>query len=301
MDRTRCLGSGPRKGFTLIELLVVIAIIGLLIGLLLPAVQKVREAAARMSCQNNLKQIGLAFHSHHAALGYFPSGGWQWWTPPNYVNGVPAVGAEQQAGWGFQILPFLEADNIWKGGQATNDLDRTLVAVGTTNKVFFCPSRRLPQTVTVSYPEYLGGRLVTHALCDYAAANYHSTPSKQTGVVRQFYPVRIDEITDGTSNTLMVADKRLNLAFLGQAQQVDSIGYSDGWDTDVDRTTDKAPKPDAFSDSDTTKRFGSSHTGRFNAVFADGSVRPLSYSIDPTVFSYLGNKSDGQVISADSL
>jgi prepilin-type N-terminal cleavage/methylation domain-containing protein/prepilin-type processing-associated H-X9-DG protein len=301
MDRTQCLGSCRRKGFTLIELLVVLAIIGLLIGLLLPAVQKVREAAARLSCQNNLKQIGLAFHSHHEALGYFPSGGWQWWTPPNYVNGYPAVGAQQQAGWGFQILPFLEGDNIWKGGRATNDLDRTLVAVGTTDKVFFCPSRRGPQTVTLSYPEYLGGRQVTHALCDYAAANFHTTPSNQTGVVRQFNPVRIADITDGTSNTLMVGDKRLNLRYLGQPQEVDGVGYSSGWDADVVRTTDKGPKPDYIGMTDSTKRFGSSHTGRFNTVFADGSVRPISYSIDPTLFSYLGNVSDGQVIDSGAL
>jgi prepilin-type N-terminal cleavage/methylation domain-containing protein/prepilin-type processing-associated H-X9-DG protein len=301
MDRCHGRGSCRRVGFTLIELLVVIAIIGTLIGLLLPAVQKVREAANRMACGNNLKQIGIAFHNHHDAFGYFPSGGWQWWTPPTYVNGVPAVGPQQQAGWAFQILPFLEAENTWRGGQATNDLDRILVAVGTPNKVFFCPSRRLPQTLTVSYTDYLNGRPVTHALCDYAAANFNKSPSKQTGVVRQFYPNRIADITDGTTNTLMVGDKRLNLSYLGQPQEVDGVGYTSGWDRDVVRTTDRAPKPDFSGTSDTTRRFGSSHPGRFNAVFADGSVRPISYSINPTFFSYLGNKSDGQVISTDDL
>jgi prepilin-type N-terminal cleavage/methylation domain-containing protein len=276
--------SRSRAGFTLIELLVVIAIIAVLIGLLLPAVQKVREAAARIQCQNNLKQIALAFHNHHDALGYFPSGGWLATTPPTYVNGKPAVGAQQQAGWGFQILPYIEGDNAWKAG--------AVVAVATTNKVFFCPSRRLPQTLTYKdayQPPLTGGKL-THALCDYAASNKDGT-----GVVKQVDPVRIAQVTDGTSNTLLVSEKRLNLAFLGQWAPDDNQGYTAGWNYDTVRKTSRPPMPDYRAPfGDGAGGFGSSHHNGVNAALADGSVRSISFTLDRRTFDLLGNKSDGQ-------
>jgi prepilin-type processing-associated H-X9-DG protein len=136
---------------------------------------------------------------------------------------------------------------------------------------------------------------IDHALCDYAASNLEGT-----GVVRRTFPNRILDITDGTSSTLMVAEKRMNKTLLGQPQTDDYIGYTCGFDDETVRLTSLAPAPD-FTGSpplDGGKVFGSSHPGRFNAVFADGSVHSISYAIDPLLFSYLGNKSDGQVINA---
>jgi prepilin-type N-terminal cleavage/methylation domain-containing protein/prepilin-type processing-associated H-X9-DG protein len=287
--------SLQHRAFTLIELLVVIAIIAILIALLVPAVQKVRESAARAQCQNNLKQIVLAFHNHHSAHGFFPTGGWDWDMPPTYVSGQPAVGTEQRAGWGFQILPYVEGENAWRGGQAQNDLGRILVAIGTTNRVFFCPSRRGPQTVDYSHPDYLNGLLAPRSLCDYAGSNW-----EDTGVVRRFRPNRFSDITDGTSHTLMVADKQLNLSFLGQPQQNDNEGYTAGWDKDTIRKTDEPPERDFQGRGTGSSLFGSSHRSGINAAFADGSVRPISYTVRPDVFMKLGHKSDGQAIDDSS-
>jgi prepilin-type N-terminal cleavage/methylation domain-containing protein/prepilin-type processing-associated H-X9-DG protein len=289
--------AGRRHAFTLIELLVVIAIIGTLMGLLMPAVQKIRESANRLSCQNNLKQIGLAFHHHHDVFEEFPSGGWFALTPPSYTGGVPAVGRNQQAGWAFQILPFLEADAVWKGGKATNDTDRALIAIGTTNKVFFCPSRRLPQTVTYpdNYTPSLTGGNITHALCDYAASNKDGT-----GVVRQARATNFASITDGTSNTLMVSEKRLNLRYLGSKQPDDNQGYTAGFNNDTVRKTSRPPLPDYNAQfGDGAGLFGSSHTGGLNVLLVDGSVRLVSYGISPLTFKLLGNVSDGQPLPSD--
>jgi prepilin-type N-terminal cleavage/methylation domain-containing protein/prepilin-type processing-associated H-X9-DG protein len=309
IERTRggcaacCLsGAGRRPGFTLVELLVVIAIIAILIGLLLPAVQQSRESARRLTCQNHLKQIGLGFLSHHDQWGFFPSGGYDYDRPPTYINRSPAVGEQQQAGWGFQVLPYIEGRAVWGGEQAASDHERVLNAIGTTNANFFCPSRREPQTVTFSDLVYMGNippptpEQVTTALCDYAASNWQGT-----GVVQQFRPNRITEITDGTSLTLMVSEKRLNLQGLGRPQRDDDQGYTAGWDYDTIRRTDKPPAPDYRGDGDGKKLFGSSHPEGINAAFADGSVRLISYSIDPKVFTALGNKADGGVIDQSNL
>jgi prepilin-type N-terminal cleavage/methylation domain-containing protein len=290
--------KGHRGAFTLIELLVVLAIMGILVGLLLPAVQKVREAANRMACQNNLKQIGLAFHQHHQQYRFFPTGGWYSYTPPNFIKGVPALGANQQAGWGYQILPFVEGGNAWRGGAAATDTARALVAIATTNPVFFCPSRRPPQTYTYpdDYSPPLTGKGITHALCDYAASN-----KEGTGAVQQFKPLRLADLTDGTSCTLLVAEKRLNLMFMGNGAPDDNQGYTAGFNSDTVRKTHLAPAPDYTAPfGDGGGLFGSSHPVRFNGVFGDGSVRAISYSIDRNVFTLLGTRNDGQVVDMNA-
>src|SRR5262249_29170136 len=151
-----------------------------------------------------------------------------------------------------------------------------------------------PQTTTFSDPAYLDGSPVVTALCDYAASNW-----EETGVVLYRHPTRIAQITDGTSVTLLVADKRMNIGRLGQPQTDDDTGYCTGFDRDVIRSTDRQPLPDFSGLGDGDMRFGSSHPGQFNAVFADGSVRSIPYTIDLVVFRLLGNKSDGQVINLD--
>ncbi len=182
-----------RRGFTLIELLVVIAIIAILIGLLLPAVQKVREAAARLTCQNNLKQMGLALHNYHDANGQFPTAGCDWYLGVSYqskTNATPHAPPFQTAGWMYQILPFIEQDALYKTSDLNTSNTQTLgppFPTGTAYarldhglqpgkvrqtpvKVYNCPTRRPAQL-------YLNGDAVASrmvALNDYASA----TPGK---------------------------------------------------------------------------------------------------------------------------
>ena len=277
--------SNARSGFTMIELLVVIAVIGVLTSLLLPAVQSAREAARRTQCSNHLKQIGLAFLHHEEQFGFFPTGGWKYNLPPNYVNGSPPIGAEQRGGWGFQILPFVEGTNVWKSGDV-----RT--AIGTPNPVFFCPTRRSPQVIhtLAFYDPPIPGQ-VTRALCDYAASN-----RELTGIVTRFKPIYFSEVTDGASNTLMVGEKRLNLSFLGQPQDDDNEGYTAGFNADTMRRTDHTPAPDYRGIGDGEDLFGSSHPSSFNAAFGDGAVHSLCYQIDEEVFRLLGNIADGKLV-----
>ena len=279
----------------------VIAIIAILIGLLLPAVQKVRAAAARAQCQNNLKQIGLAMQNHHDTIGALPGGGTSWNTAFSYNGaGSPLTGNQQDAGWGFKILPFLEQESLWRGGGATTVADCKIKVISTPVKVFFCPARRAPQAAPATACWYsdpdINGKSFQHGLCDYAAGNLDNTGAIPFGTVG----LTLLAIKDGTSNTLLVGDKRLNLQNLGQYQSDDNEGYTSGWDHDTFRRTSSPPLPDfSANGGDGAQRFGSSHTGGIQIVLCDGSVRNVSYSVSAPTFSALGTRDNGDIAGTD--
>lgn len=236
-----------RKGFTLVELLVVIAIIGMLVGLLLPAVQQAREAARRMTCGNNLHNLGLACENHESTNQKFPSGGWNY----SYVGDPDrGYGKGQPGSWAFSLLPFMEQQALYQTGSDGNASStakkNTQTTLTTPIGAFHCPSRRTAKTYTVTVTTYTNSNFSGNvgAKTDYAA-NFGSTSMSPrltgasagtatkniktstvpTGIIYDASEVRHGEISDGTSNTYLIGEKFV---------------YSDQYDSSTPANGDKA-------------------------------------------------------------
>ncbi len=304
-----------RAGFTLIELLVVIAIIGILIALLLPAVQKIRAAAARLQCSNNLKQMGLAFHNCHDTTGHFPTGGWGWnWT----ADPDRGYGQKQPGGWIYNILPFMEQDPLYKlgaGGTPAQVYAANGVRIDTTLTMFNCPTRRpailyrngynygyfngpaQPQVARTDYGVCVGsadtneinGGPSSLAQGDSPGYNWTDT-SIYTGVVFRRSLIRFTDIGAGTSNTYMVGEKYLNPDNYNTGFDAgDNETMLVGFDNDTGRASSRQPMQDRKGFSDPV-RFGSPHTGGFNMLYCDGGVRFVEYNVDLTVHQLAGDR-----------
>ena len=287
-----------RHGFTLIELLVVIAIIAVLIGLLVPAVQKVREAANRMQCSNNLKQVGIAFHGFNDVKGCLPQGGTVPWPTITVSGTTPLDPPNQGTGWHYQILPFIEQDAIYKLA------DKNLAGVKPI-KTFYCPSRRQNVILTTGWAttDYAG--LVAHPSGDFWAGNTWNIPTAQgytSAIVRCGMGTRVTmgTIQDGTSNTLVVGEKRLDSTKYQTTDWHDDQGWIDGWDPDTLRWGGYSPTPDARSGV-TGYELGSAHAGGIQGLMGDGSVRTIRFGAPTTLMMQLADRTDGAAINLDGL
>ena len=304
-----------RSGFTLIELLVVIAIIAILIGLLLPAVQKVREAAARMQCSNNLKQMGIALHSHHDQYGFFPQGRFGCdGSGPGECGTISQTHINRGGHSGFvALLPFMEQDNVYKSlGIGTVEANvpwpttdntnwRTFNRVGleTRPKVYVCPSdTALPFVVNSA----TGNGTINAAVGSYALVTGSNGPSQgisaavkydNTGLFVYRYTRRFADLIDGTSNTLAIGEVRDG--HLGNNPNIWSVGSRHAHSLRTTENPINTPPGTGILYSTLNGAFLSRHTNGANFALGDGSVRFLSQNIDITVYRAASTIRGGEV------
>lgn len=307
-----------RAGFSIIELLVVVSVIGLLIGLILPAVQSAREAARRLECQNNLKQLGLGAALFEQSHGFYPSGGWgsRWVGDPDRL-----AGKSQPGGWIFSVLPYVEQLSVYNlaSGSATQTQKRAALSemAETSIGTFHCPSRRGTGRYPSRWEPYNADYSEFVAKSDYAAnsgdffVDAGSGPASLSGGDSPNYPwldyrgtglcflrseVRARDIIDGLSNTYLIGEKYVPSAdYSTGAGRGDDQSMYTGDDFDTLRWTDQVPVRDSVQVAGGEKRFGSVHDVCL-FVFCDGSVRSIGFNIDSSIHKHLGNRRDGNVV-----
>jgi len=330
----QCLPTrGSRKGFTLIELLVVIAIIAILIGLLLPAVQKIREAANRMKCSNNLKQMGLACHNYNDTIGTLPPA--LQLSATHIGNKTNPFTFQFGPDWAVLILPYIEQDNLFKQYSSyiqSYPTDNNMTWTGLATQViptFLCPSDGQNKVLLNRSP------FINWARGNYAAnagpAFWQNTVNGNNSVEGPTWPTvgqlpgagvmcinygnTVATIPDGSSNTMMVAEVRSGpdandirgTWAIGYPGSASVAGYAQGDDPTPNYPKSGADDVQGCTDSPTqgmgcwascpsqqaTAR--SRHSGGVNVGFGDGSVRFLRDTIDPYQYWLLGAAADGQV------
>ncbi|MBN2578653.1 MAG: DUF1559 domain-containing protein [Pirellulales bacterium] len=334
--RERSFSPRAGRGFTLVELLVVIAIIGILIALLLPAIQAAREAARRTECVNHLKQMANACLQHENVHHFFPAGGWGWgWI------GDPDLGfgPKQTGGWIFNILPYVEMQQVYKMAANKNTAAKKTalqLMYETPIGLFNCPTRRPPTLYTWQLGnqnpnQYNQPRAVARG--DYAmnaGSNYDYTknpvrqssafcqysygPSSQTGYYSYPWPdpknynglgfqhgtVRLKQITDGTSKTYLIGEKNVNPDHYRTGWPWnDNSGIYTGFEDDNYRLASRDAAFLPYHDRpgfEPQCAFGSAHRDGWNAAMCDGSVHVINYDINPLVHEYYGTRNDKQTV-----
>jgi prepilin-type N-terminal cleavage/methylation domain-containing protein/prepilin-type processing-associated H-X9-DG protein len=343
--------------FTLVELLVVIAIIGVLVALLLPAVQAAREAARNSQCKNSLKQIGLAMLNYESARKEFPAGGWgfRWMGDPD-----AGTGPRQPGGWIYQVAPYIEQAGVTYIGSGTRGqakYDALAQQRAAIVPMFYCPSRRAPIPMPSIEMCFNAGNPEKEARSDYAvnggpvtvataggpAPNsdftncagifpncawdqHDDTINRFTGIVTARLGAKLRQVTDGTSNTIMVGEKYLPQAFYetvshrayvigtpnaGDDNPGDNSSMYQGYDLDTVRwpsgSLDSAGQPQGrlpLSDSvfganpqtyapGGQQSLGGPHAAGVNLVYVDGSVHMVEWDVDPIVWNSRADRQDG--------